>query len=348
VAPVVLVTGCCDELSGFWSQSILSPNLIDEFNNLKIPYSDRSDQLNMGRLAGSIKYGALQLGLQIPASAGEFGANRVHLVAHSKGGLNVRWLLDTSVLQNANVGVLSLTTLDTPHQGSLGSDLLNAYAEGDLLKISGTTELLTNHFWLEQVIKLQIAVDFGLDTVQDLTQQSLQAFNAKHRSPPQTSTVGSTVKTIKYWALSSDANLDGSVSSLFAEDVLNAQGGTVEFATRTITPALPDETIPFEGLSPHILAPALQAMYNLMGDATSLTYQTDSSTGVTKVTPFTITSVFNFNDFVVTIESQSYQYNASAFVPLTQAANKDSHNAVPSARIADLIINNIKSTEASQ
>jgi pimeloyl-ACP methyl ester carboxylesterase len=60
----------------------------------------------------------------------QFGAHSVHLIAHSKGGLNSRHFLtllprdcDKDSWQAGNcVGVLSLTTLSTPHDGSAGAD----------------------------------------------------------------------------------------------------------------------------------------------------------------------------------------------------------------------------------
>jgi triacylglycerol lipase len=64
------------------------------------------------------------LAFAIPAKAAECGARHVHVVAHSKGGLDVRASL--ALLANLNLplnfGVLSLTTLSTPHHGSVGAD----------------------------------------------------------------------------------------------------------------------------------------------------------------------------------------------------------------------------------
>lgn len=56
----------------------------------------------------------------IPARAAEFGSRRVHLLAHSKGGLDSREFLARRL--PPNFGVLSIVTLSTPHQGSPGPD----------------------------------------------------------------------------------------------------------------------------------------------------------------------------------------------------------------------------------
>ena len=66
------------------------------------------------------RWDAELLGVFIPALAAEFGAKHAHLVAHSKGGLDVREFLASTI--PPNFGVLSLTTLSTPHHGSVGAD----------------------------------------------------------------------------------------------------------------------------------------------------------------------------------------------------------------------------------
>jgi len=69
----------------------------------------------------------------IPDLANEFGARKVHIVAHSKGGLWSRYFLagpgspyssNTSAPPTPqNFGALSLTTLDTPHHGAFLADI---------------------------------------------------------------------------------------------------------------------------------------------------------------------------------------------------------------------------------
>ncbi len=68
-----------------------------------------------------IESNAAYLKTKIPAIAFEFGARHVHIVAHSKGGLDVRAFLADPP---SNFGVLSLTTLSTRHHGSVGADYM--------------------------------------------------------------------------------------------------------------------------------------------------------------------------------------------------------------------------------
>lgn len=66
-----------------------------------------------------------KLAQQIPAIAQRYGVDSVHIVAHSKGGLDVRDYLqfhhDFKSLQ-----IVSFTTLSTPHDGSILADLIAA------------------------------------------------------------------------------------------------------------------------------------------------------------------------------------------------------------------------------
>lgn len=62
---------------------------------------------------------------RIPAIAKSLGAGSVHLVAHSKGGLDVReYLALYQPRHEKELKILSYTTLSTPHNGSALADLL--------------------------------------------------------------------------------------------------------------------------------------------------------------------------------------------------------------------------------
>jgi pimeloyl-ACP methyl ester carboxylesterase len=64
------------------------------------------------------------LAKNIPKLVRSFGAKTVHLVAHSKGGLDARAYLASPALQNnKDFKVISLSTLSTPHDGSVLADL---------------------------------------------------------------------------------------------------------------------------------------------------------------------------------------------------------------------------------
>jgi pimeloyl-ACP methyl ester carboxylesterase len=71
-----------------------------------------------------IDQGTAQLSEKLPAILKSFGARHVNLIAHSKGGLYARgFLLDNAVGDGrTRIGVISLTTLDTTHHGSVLAD----------------------------------------------------------------------------------------------------------------------------------------------------------------------------------------------------------------------------------
>jgi hypothetical protein len=62
--------------------------------------------------------------------AEEWGVSKLHLIAHSKGGLFARYFAKTSTYSAAppvsldSFGFLTVTTLDTPHHGTIIADLL--------------------------------------------------------------------------------------------------------------------------------------------------------------------------------------------------------------------------------
>ena len=67
--------------------------------------------------SASIEERAAKLGKDIEQKA---GGKSVNIVAHSMGGLDARYMI--SRLKPANVEVLSLTTIATPHRGSAVAD----------------------------------------------------------------------------------------------------------------------------------------------------------------------------------------------------------------------------------
>ncbi len=88
---------------------------------------DNSISLSLPDGQDSISNNAGQLRLDIPRVATEFGVNSIHILAHSKGGLDSREYLAAhytppSPSQPNGFHVLSLTTLSTPHNGSALAD----------------------------------------------------------------------------------------------------------------------------------------------------------------------------------------------------------------------------------
>ena len=79
---------------------------------------------------GSIAHRAVQLAAAIAA---KFPAGDIHIVAHSMGGLDSRYLIAKN-LNNLAARVASLSTLSTPHWGSPVADFLTGQAAPLLLR----------------------------------------------------------------------------------------------------------------------------------------------------------------------------------------------------------------------
>ncbi len=70
---------------------------------------------------GSIESNAEQIKNQLEAVLKETGSEKVNIIAHSKGGLEARYLISSMGFSNR---VASLTTISTPHNGSVTIDKL--------------------------------------------------------------------------------------------------------------------------------------------------------------------------------------------------------------------------------
>lgn len=106
MSPVIMVHGNGSDGSFFdlkGDQSEGGFGFTEPFKQQKIPYDNG---INFNPPSNFIDANRDELHGMVPEIAGEFGAHRVHLVAHSKGGLDSRSYLET-LSQTANpVGVL--------------------------------------------------------------------------------------------------------------------------------------------------------------------------------------------------------------------------------------------------
>lgn len=88
---------------------------------------------------GSIEGNAAQLKKTIEAVLRQTGAEKVNIIAHSKGGLEARYLISTMGMADK---VASLTTISTPHNGSVTVDRLMDIVPQPLVKLGcGVTDL---------------------------------------------------------------------------------------------------------------------------------------------------------------------------------------------------------------
>lgn len=75
---------------------------------------------------GSVESNAEQLRQSLDKALSEAGAEKVNIIAHSKGGLEARYLISTMGFGDR---IATLTTLSTPHNGSLTVDKLLKFPE---------------------------------------------------------------------------------------------------------------------------------------------------------------------------------------------------------------------------
>jgi triacylglycerol lipase len=115
---------------------------------------------------GSIAHRAAQLGAAISA---KFPAGDIHIVAHSMGGLDSRYLLAKN-LNNLAGRVASLSTVSTPHWGSPVADFLTGQAAPPLLSALAADAMA-------QVFAQFPALKNNAGALSDLTTASARQFN---------------------------------------------------------------------------------------------------------------------------------------------------------------------------
>jgi triacylglycerol lipase len=128
-----------------------------------------------------IEYRGGQLRDQINAAFGNGTldpASRTHIIAHSMGGLDSRWMLSPANPNKIQAAVRSLTTISTPHRGSPIADLidhpesLSPFPHLPFGSIQNPLQPILN------------ALGISLDGLRDLTAQSCQTFSAKYADDP--------------------------------------------------------------------------------------------------------------------------------------------------------------------
>jgi triacylglycerol lipase len=103
---------------------------------------------------------------------------KTHIVAHSMGGLDSRYLLSPVSEKQLVAPVRSLTTISTPHQGSPIADLIDKPL--DVLPFPHLPFILEGNP-LEQALN---ELGISLDGLRDLTTASCQAFSIKYTDNP--------------------------------------------------------------------------------------------------------------------------------------------------------------------
>jgi triacylglycerol lipase len=112
IAPILLVHGT-NAQSDSWE-----PNFTTFFGNSRAPWSNDINLTANGSILGNGR----ELSNRVRQLAQGFGAKKVHIIGHSKGGLDTRAYLNNNYDPDT-VKVLSVYTLGSPHHGTIVSDI---------------------------------------------------------------------------------------------------------------------------------------------------------------------------------------------------------------------------------
>lgn len=215
-SPVILVHGDLSDGAFFARQG-----LTGALSAAGIP-GDSSINLAGGGSA-TVAANAVALQTLIPPIVRSFGVNSVHLVTHSKGGLDARSWLSANAAANAagttvvpgGFRVLSLTTLGTPHRGTPLADLGVAVSSGLMI---GT-------------VSLGAPFVASRPSLLDLTTLAGAAFNPRLPTGVDYSTIAADL----------DGNADGVVTSAPTDEYAPARSESPMLATFfAIDPVLTD------------------------------------------------------------------------------------------------------------
>jgi triacylglycerol lipase len=122
-----------------------------------------------------------QLRDQITAALGSGDldpAQKTHIIAHSMGGLDSRWMLSPVNPNRIQSPIRSLTTVSTPHQGSPIADLIDS---PEKLSAFGGLPFGLHANPLQPALN---ALGISLDGLRNLTTQSCQKLSATYTDNP--------------------------------------------------------------------------------------------------------------------------------------------------------------------
>jgi len=263
MAPALLVHGT-NAQSDSWE-----PVFTDYLTKRHIPYSNDINLTPNGTIDGNARL----LRGRVNELATSFGVDHVHLIVHSKGGLDSRRFLSTHYAPNPPDGepeVLSLYTITTPHHGTILSDLsvanrtYNDPQSNDKL----VQKYLDNDWWADLVNGGPQQPALG-----EQTTTNIATFNTNNAFP----------RGVHFYTFSADADLNDDHTITHAE----------------ATPLVPDSKFYDEGEVGTL-------MYRILGNVASISVTRQTNLwGLNEwhvITP-TEPASFQENDLVVTVES---------------------------------------------
>lgn len=266
VAPIFLVHGTNASSTSWDGDTSAFKDYIDA---QEIPYSSDINLTPNGTIMGnaSILAGRLQ------QLANRFGAKKCHIVAHSKGGNDVRGYL-SAYYDKDQLEVLSVTTLSTPHKGTVIADITRT-ARQSINPFSSNADVNTVMGWDLWILQAVGAtpVDPALG---ENTTTSMSGFNAAHPWPT----------FVKFFTIGANADLNGN--------------GTIE---------APAETDPLLPSVLGLMGKPATGMYRALGRVAGVTATQhiintiDGPYIYTDVQPTALYGSFHPNDLVVTVDS---------------------------------------------
>lgn len=131
VSPVILIHGL-----GAYGDFFQTQKFTNALEKNYIPYDLRINLFEDGVVAAGET-----LDRELPKKAKEFGVDSLHVVAHSKGGLDMReYLAKFQARHDDQFKILSYTSLSTPHHGSVLGDavIADSFAfQADYVRLEG-------------------------------------------------------------------------------------------------------------------------------------------------------------------------------------------------------------------
>jgi len=194
MSPIILIHGNGSNPAFFDRQGFMSDLHVGLVRDNTIQLAANLDPALRGR--GRIYDNAEDLRMQLLVLVASYGVDSIHLVAHSKGGLDTRDFLGRHY-ETVPFDVLSLTTLSTPHDGSVLADIMETY-EAFLRTDFGVRFSGSFPTGAQLLSRLVLGNDEGRV---DLTVKATAAFNAENvRVLPE---------DVQFNTLAADADRDG-------------------------------------------------------------------------------------------------------------------------------------------
>lgn len=256
---------------------------------------------------------------QVRAVAKSFGVQKVHLVGHSKGGLDSRGYL-SEFYHPEEVRVLSLHTISTPHQGSALADI-SFFARTRFPRAvaqQGDDEMqtyLNNDFWLVQILGGIAGRGPQRPGLDDLRTGAMRDFNNKNPFRSE----------VKFYTYGADADLP-------------PRDGNITIAEAT--PLLPNFPLLFDAGNQGTV------LYHLLRDVSTVRL-------VERRIPFPPRLTFRnelvrvstsgqLNDLAVTDTSSQHPSQLQHFGPLENEWLQRNHTNVKHQGVMDSILNTIR------